>query len=433
MITTAEHKAPYPQPYNDEALLVKELIHGVLPDAMAASLRAGDSPLRRYGQLDDVWRIKERIAKGSMSPYDYDTDIIIWDLPRVRQVAWLPYIIEVIRKGEPKKIYDPRRYYNALRYQKIRIDYDMPDFEGRAQTDYYDPINPGIHGIFTDGNAHFVGFFSLLTMRFYRLGNIPSDIDVTRCESVEYVRGAILYRCDGTYLSFDFQGGVHRLDGKGDAIALADFERIVIEDGGGYAAYDARLTPTGEVFGDVRPMATAYRHNPYGAGAKIGDAIYLPKKDGAWRWIRGKRLKVKPVSTPLWRYNKRTLYDYCSDGFERSDKIGCMRYNLKRYGVLAPKTRYPSKATYKSPDIYGEFVDTDDGVYHTYDFRHWRKLEEVDTMHTFRARIWVRGRSDNIVAFFPKRMQYDNYKKENVIDPSKNGTFIFEGCTLERR
>jgi len=450
---------PYPAPnYKDKDLIVKEIVNGSFAKALFKDIKRYKYALSRYDtDLTDI--LIDKAAKEPLTPADVSFDIENFDLAKIKELAWLPFYIEAGQQ-EKEVIYNPKDYYDSYEYAYFteKTDGSFP-MDLYIDAPYYDKNNAGIAGFEKDDNSKEVAvwFYSLKDEKLTKLGNIPSDLTDKYKIIVVYVKGAVIVQVEVdynnnkySYLSYGFNGEFNRIDNVGgDYRTFGDFGDIAIisSDKTRTYIYNSKLEKTQELddnyieITDVSGGGIASSYTLYMFGARIKNKLYYIRgENSSYKWWRVKdkktgkyEWKVKIVNKPVWKYQIKHLYDYSTDGFINKP-LKFMNYNFIKHRAVTPKPILPcdTKAgeicMYEEAGGYGDFVIVKVGttkyLFHTFDFKKWEECQTIAGGFNVMGRIWVNGRSDNIVGYIPQTM---------VIQTSGNRmTFTFDGYILRR-
>jgi len=443
-----ERVAPYPNPdYSDPDLLTKEVTTGAFIPAIFQELASFRPPMERYeASLEDISDAMK--LKGNFNLQAVEIELHNEGMGWVKQFAWLPYF-ESDAEPEPEIVYMPREHYGFVEYRGWSSEeLNIPIVENfYASTPYYDKGNAGLFGTKVvkneDGNIveRYCAFYSLVNGSISILGKWPDDIAFDSRVYIGFVKGAAIFSCYVSdtvreLISFDFEGGVHRLIGAGTiSRPLGESGLLATTIGGDTAFLDTRLNEVSRVNGDFcsSTVGEATPNTPYPFGAKIGRAIYYPKDDEAgYKFVVTRGGPIASETTrPIWTYRKAVKYDYSTDGWNYAPRK-YLGYNLIRNGLF-PITKMPCRKTegevcvFKGGDMYGDFVEVEypDGkksLWHTLDFEWWHTIDDeraLDRFYGFWGRLWVAGRPDGIVGFMPYTMA--------VMDVDDKMVMIFDG------
>ncbi|WP_456432682.1 hypothetical protein [Nitratifractor sp.] len=401
--------APYPSPdFSDPELLDKELLGGAFPHAIFAELRSFTPAMSRYeASLREIQF--DLLRHDGLNLQGVDVTMHGNGIGFLKQVAYLPYRI---RRADPEPIvvYDPLDHYTSIEYhgRSSRILGDAPIRDFYCSTIYYDPENPGLFGTKfvrdDDGNVveRYEAFVSLLDFSVYLLGRWPGDAVFDSRSFVGYTKGAAIYKCyvNDDYdelVSFTFDGAVYRVGGVEKlALPLGDSGCVAVVSGGVTIIFDQTLSAVHHTNGDyvTRNISESQPQSSYPFGAKIGGTIYYPRdaesayayrrrQDGSW--------SIRVVEYPLWMFQKATKYDYVTDGWLHP--LRSLGYNLIVRGVWAPSGIHRGDQL-KGADRYGDLVERNNTLYHTFDFRRYTEVTDTrarDSFYGFCERVWTGG------------------------------------------
>jgi hypothetical protein len=442
--------APYPSPdFSDPDLLTKEVTSGAFIPAIFRELASFRSPMERYeASLQDISDAMK--LKGNFNPQAIDIELHDEGMGWVKQFAWLPYF-ESDMEPEPEVVYDPMKHYAAADYSPFgRTELSVPYVENLfCNIPYYDKANAGLFGYReerdSDGNvtARYLMFYSLVNGTIKEISDM-SDIDWGAIYNPGYVKGGLLIR-DGTsaytYHFFSLDGSRYAFPScTGNCVTFGDSGEFAIEDSANTFIYNAK----GEEIGRVGSLACGSSDQlingvtPYPFGTKIGRTFYYAKSENeSWQWHKEKgKWKARIVNAPIWKYSTMTKYDYWQDGW-MTDAIKPFGYNLRKNGIfVAPvipcKKPNRPECDFRNADRYGDFIVRTSGgkkkLLHTMDFRHWEEFpdEAANAFYEGQGRIWVDGRTDNIVGFLPYAMEVRSYSSDESVMLTFHG-IIFRG------
>jgi len=449
-----DKKIPYPRPnYEDKFLFSKELTAGVFVDAIFDETRKYAPAMMRYSA-----RISDIYTQKLATNFNESSDILIgtYDLGALKQAAWLPMFVRHDKERSADIVYYPLDYYDDFEFFNGYIDTGAPAVGVRFTIPHYDKHNAGLFGLKLDNDTvTSVWFLSLKDYSIRKLGDIPSELRGVHFDYAGYMKGAAPFVFDTggsfTYLLFDFDGSVHRIDGaKSRTIgALGDLGAIALlfDNDNKTSIFNSKGELEHVVPGD---FITSYYDTidgvrPYPFSAKVGKSVYrLRDENSCYKFKKtnsGWKISIK--QRPIWAYSKRHLYDYSTDNWI-NDNFGLkfLHYNFILNDIDTKDIkRLPCYKTGKfckftGSDEYADFVevwnshDSRSGakLYHTFDFHRWDEITDTEAVNGFYenwCRIWVDGRADDIVGFLPYAME--SYDIDGVVK------IYFKGFIFRRR
>ena len=445
-----DESAPYPRPdYNDAELDTKEMINGTFAKAAILDVQNFRPVLDRYNVTQNRLVDMTAARLGKVTPEMLDINLSDPTLSGVKEVGYLPYKVEV-PDNDAEKIYDPRRYYNQVEFinYETTILQNVPYMEDTLlNIPYYDKDNAGLFGFREykddDGNItkRTAAFYSLVRNTITELGEVPT-VEFDGYSVIGYVKGGLViqfgHNGNYTYVSFLLDGRVASLtiNNGGQFASFGDHGEFAVEGATSTFIYNIEM----ELVSTVDDLACRlYDVNAVTGNAKYpfgidmdGGFYFIRSEDTSYFWKRvqtddGAEWKVKVVNNPKWKYRKKVLWDYFTDGWLEKP-LRRLKYNLLKHGVWKPAKlptgkMYPDitqdMLEFRGSDTYGDFIMVVQNgtkvLKHTYDFSVWSDVTDdaVDGFYQSWDRIWVNGRSDNIVGYAPYMMDVITSTDEN--------------------
>ncbi len=134
-----EYKTPYPYPYKDKNLMTKDIITGTITKALFLTLLNGGLQAR-YGDYFEPTKFINNATSTSIQRRVLNDDGIAINMPQIKQVAWLPYYIEVSSYNK-KTFYEPYTKYSQIKYiQEPIVEANGGETVIKGFAYYYNPV-----------------------------------------------------------------------------------------------------------------------------------------------------------------------------------------------------------------------------------------------------------------------------------------------------
>jgi len=112
-----EYKIPYPNPYKDNDLMIKEIINGTFTAALSSTLLSGQPITNRYQNFDNPANFVNNITQNAtdIRTYTNNDNGMAYTMSQIKQMVYYPVYIKT-QKGGFEYVYYPPFLYNNWKY-----------------------------------------------------------------------------------------------------------------------------------------------------------------------------------------------------------------------------------------------------------------------------------------------------------------------------
>jgi len=442
-----DYKIPYPVPYEDKDLMMKELINGTFVTALTITLLSGQPLSNRYQEFNNNHKFVENVTKRATDIRSYvkTDDGMAYTLDQIKQMVYLPVYQEIAQGGIEYVYYPPLLYKNwnttgdngiviatfpkdVMSYKDISLYYLWGENQGK----FFVTTT-------TEDNKDYITGFHLLTI---------NGKDITLLDGVKYYanivatlsfKGGALFVLkfgdnDYRFFVFNLDKGTYKIIQFSNSYNLHSMgswglwikdNKIYDADGNEWKVIGAdgiNNFNTDTDFSDDYGISNTTR---FGDGTIIDGVYYLRKNHTqSYKFIRNikdKTIKVSIINSDIGEMTSRIKFGYYKDYFKvygEHTKADVYHYVYKKYNDFWI-TKMPIKyKDFKNTEgewfclgEYGDFMYNakTDKYYWTWDFSNWFELtsqDEIDTLNSILSenteRFWFNRRENGLVGIFGK-------------------------------
>lgn len=425
-------KIPYPSPYPDNDLLIKEIINGTYSQALSGLLLSGQPISNRYVNFTNTNNFVKNITQNPTSIATYvndggDTST----MNRIKQMVYLPVTIKPNKKKH-EYIYYPPYYY---KYFLLTPDdgtkiATLPDIastlSGVDLYYYWDGFKAKVF-VYKDSNGNTQNVY--LVDHTGNIKEIASSLNLGNIVGTYSFSGAICLvdKTDDGYTAYIinvkdtkvYKISIENADNIvvfGDIPLIAFHNMIYDKDGNKWEVINQ------DGIKDFIPINSDYygqlSQSSFGDGVLIDNVYYIQRTDTtSYSFIfdvKNKKVKVKISNNNLGVMTSKIKFGYMPNyliNYNDDLPFSIYHYNWKKYKSFWI-TKMPLKYSEMKKDKgrwfaiseYGDFLydAINQDIYYTYDFGYYFKLpsDTSDKINLDGVRMWLPNRKDKIIGFY---------------------------------
>jgi len=433
-----EIKIPYPNPYYDGQLMIKEIINGTFTLALFSTLSTGQPIDNRYVNFNNTRNFIKNVTKNStdVTTYVKNDDGMAYTMPQIKQMSYLPVTIDVY-KGGVDYVYYPPMFYNKYEFTPddgITVaTYDISVYDELRGTDLYYYWDNKAGKVFDrkDENNNITAVY-ILTCNGEKI-KVCSGFSLNDVVFTSVVKGGVIYvnKENGKYYAYVMNlktqtykkiniPDAYNIVTFGDLPLIAFHDRIYDIDGNEWTLEKKDNNITSFTFTDDDYYGSLAQ-SQFGDGIYINGVYYIAKthtQSYALRFnFKKKKAVVVITNNDMGEMTSKIKFGYFKNFFKNYGEH--TKFRVYHFSLIKNNDFYVTKMPLKYSEMkkddgrwftlgeYGDFIYDykNNNYYWTWDFSHYFKLTDTNKLDKIKAgsvRLWFKRATDDMVGFLGK-------------------------------